>query len=57
MRRSVFVAIVVTAMVSTSPAVLAKDIVRVPVCDLDGHCDRTCIVSTTSPFLRCGYGR
>ena len=46
----------VGSLVATAPAASAKDIARIPVCDLDGHCDRHCVVSTTSPYLRCGYG-
>jgi hypothetical protein len=45
----------VVLVAGAAPAA-AKDVARVPVCDLDGHCDRHCIVSTDAPFVRCGYG-
>jgi hypothetical protein len=41
--------------VAAGPA-SAKEIARFPLCDLDGHCDRTCLVSTDAPYFRCGYG-
>ena len=33
----------------------AKEITRFPLCDLEGHCDRHCVVATDAPYFWCGY--
>lgn len=54
-RLSTLFSALVLAMALSDPAAAAKDIARIPLCDLDGHCDRTCVVSADEPFVRCGY--
>jgi hypothetical protein len=53
MRRALAAAALTT--LALAGAASAKDIVSFPLCDLDGHCDRTCTVNTDN-VLRCGYG-
>ncbi len=36
------------------PQATAKDIVTVPICDLEGHCDGHCTIGTKG--IRCGRG-
>lgn len=43
------------AVLGTAAPALANDIVSVPVCDTEGHCDRHCYVSDAKPFVRCGF--
>ena len=55
-RRALVVVLVAAGALGLSAGPVAAKEIRVPVCDLDGHCDRHCVVGTDKPFLRCGYG-
>lgn len=37
-----------------APASAAPDPIRVPICDLEGHCDRACYVEFAPVGVRCG---
>ena len=54
MRRTLAIAALLAAFGSAAPAVAAPEIGPIPVCDLEGHCDRRCSVGTEYG-LRCGY--
>ena len=36
-----------------APAAAAPDPIRIPLCDLEGHCDRACYVSVSKPYMWC----
>ena len=56
MRRLIVLGTIAAALVGGVAPAMAKDIVRFPLCNLEGQCDRHCVVSTDKPFFRCGYG-
>ncbi len=53
MRKTLAITALLVAFGSAAPAVAAPEIGPIPVCDLDGHCDRKCYVGTYG--VRCGY--
>ena len=55
MRRLLAATFVALAVGSSAGVASAKEIVRFPLCDLDGHCDRHCVVATDAPYFWCGY--
>jgi hypothetical protein len=51
MRKKHLLAIGVAGVLGAAfaPVSAAKDIVTVPICDTDGHCDKSCTVTTDRP--------
>lgn len=54
MRRTLAVAALLAAAGFAAPATAAPDPIVVPLCDLEGHCDRRCYVYFTGQAPRCG---
>lgn len=56
MRRLLALSLAALAVTATVLPAQAKETARFPLCDLDGHCDRHCVVETDAPYFFCGYG-